>query len=312
MGLSFSHYLLPLSFYQSLTRNEPNFAPTGKDREGFPRPDFLPMGVNWALVGASGVGKSALQNGLRGLKKNDPGAATEGITECTMEPQDFPFPGVPNVRLWDLPGYGTDKHRMQDYIRDKGLRYFNGVILVIRDGRPTEFDIQLMECLENVSVPFYIVQNRFQQTLESEDVDVEDSVAWRGVSEVIASTLRREYLARFDSRNQRVYFVNSRRLDRYDGPRLWEDAINDLKLQAPEAVVDPGCDPTCSQTPKTLVIPATALVRRNKLTQNSLNAQQTSDGSAGKARPHPRSGRYSLRTSGRRVGCCWPYSKFIK
>ena len=79
-------------------------------------------------------------NGFYGLKRGDANYAQEGIIECTMNPTACPFPGAPNVRLWDMPGSGTTKHPQRDYIRDKGVRYFQGVILMIRDGRPTEFD----------------------------------------------------------------------------------------------------------------------------------------------------------------------------
>ena len=49
------------------------------------------------------------------------------------------------------------------------------------------------------------------------------------------------------SANRRPYFVNSRCLAHYDGPRLWQDAITDLKMQAPKQVFDESADPSQAQ-----------------------------------------------------------------
>eukprot|EP00122_Pirum_gemmata_P003417 Pgem_evm2s3093 len=61
-----------------------------------------------------------------------------------------------------MPGMGTTKQPSH--------LYFNSVIVVIRDGRPTETDNTLLQEIKRHSIPFYIVQNKFQRTCEDEGI----------------------------------------------------------------------------------------------------------------------------------------------
>ena len=155
--------------------------PPGKPKDEmeekeFPRPGWLPKStVNWGIAGQTGGGKSGLNNGLRGLNRSHPLASEEGASETTMKPTAYPFPQLEQCKIWDLPGGGTADHPAATYIRDKGLRYFHGVMVVVKDGRVTEFDAMLVKDLEKFKVPFYVVQNRFQQVCDSEEVDVKNA-----------------------------------------------------------------------------------------------------------------------------------------
>mmetsp|Transcript_26215 Transcript_26215/g.91181 ORF Transcript_26215/g.91181 Transcript_26215/m.91181 type:complete len:269 (-) Transcript_26215:402-1208(-) len=69
--------------------------------------------INIGVTGESGAGKSALINRLRNVKKTpaavaDKTWAPEGAVETTIKPKAYPFPGMPDVVLWDMPGAGTD------------------------------------------------------------------------------------------------------------------------------------------------------------------------------------------------------------
>ena len=95
-----------------------------------PRPDWLTPGMNWAVCGSSGVGKSSLINKIRGLRANSPGAAPVGVVETTVKPTPYSFPDQPNLKLWDLPGGATVKFPADKYVVEFGLRHMSGVILV--------------------------------------------------------------------------------------------------------------------------------------------------------------------------------------
>lgn len=47
------------------------------------------------------------------------------------------------ARLWDLPGAGTHEWPAASYVRDAGLRHFDGVLLVT-SGAFTEGEEELM------------------------------------------------------------------------------------------------------------------------------------------------------------------------
>merc|ERR1740121_3275157 len=72
-------------------------------REVYPVPDYLQPayrkgGVQVAVTGGSGVGKSSFVNAIRRTRPRDPAAARTGIVESTRQPQMYTFwPGRAGV-----------------------------------------------------------------------------------------------------------------------------------------------------------------------------------------------------------------------
>ncbi|XP_010883402.1 uncharacterized protein zmp:0000000951 [Esox lucius] len=62
--------------------------------------------LDLGVLGQTGSGCSSLVNSLLGLKNTDQGASPTGVTETTIDVLGFPYPELPNVWLWDLPGMG--------------------------------------------------------------------------------------------------------------------------------------------------------------------------------------------------------------
>ena len=119
------------------------------EARNYPVPEFLMASghtgkVNIAITGASGTGKSHLNNVVREVKRSDPTWAPVGVVETTQEPTMYQFPGQPLARVWDLPGAGTPKWPLADYIRRVGLRHFDAVLVVCAE-RFTEADLKLMQ-----------------------------------------------------------------------------------------------------------------------------------------------------------------------
>ncbi|CAE7839817.1 Iigp1 [Symbiodinium sp. CCMP2592] len=159
------------------TENPPMSAPTPctAEEEEYPRPDWLQWKhqLNWAVIGRSGTGKSTFINSFRGLKPKDPEAAKVDVKECTKEPTPYTFPAeelkkiecvalrekLASVNLWDLPGAGTPNHPRETYIKDKGLRYFDGVV-IMTEGRFTEIDLMLIVEMRKFEIPFFLVRSK--------------------------------------------------------------------------------------------------------------------------------------------------------
>jgi len=80
---------------------------------------------NICIAGRSGVGKSTLINGLRGLKQGDPGAAAVHEKECATKMTKYPHPNAKYLILWDCPGSDTQKHPRETYFYDKFLFGFD-------------------------------------------------------------------------------------------------------------------------------------------------------------------------------------------
>lgn len=153
----------------------------------FPAPDWMSTRVlNWGVMGRVGVGKSTLINALRGLRARSPEAAPVGIGHTTRQPKPYNFVGdvallTRNMaRLWDLPGAGTKDWPCASYVRDAGLRHFDGVIFVTSDAF-SELEAALMRQLQEFKVPYYIVRNKVDQDVANNAEDnsrsLEESLA---------------------------------------------------------------------------------------------------------------------------------------
>uniref|UniRef100_A0A914QJ02 IRG-type G domain-containing protein n=1 Tax=Panagrolaimus davidi TaxID=227884 RepID=A0A914QJ02_9BILA len=90
--------------------------------------------VNFAFVGHTKNGKSSIINAIRGLGKNDDGAAAVDVLECTQDIQYYTVPDgrMPNVRFYDVPGSGAMAHHAESYYRDKALCGFDCLIILIQ------------------------------------------------------------------------------------------------------------------------------------------------------------------------------------
>lgn len=191
-------------------------------RRNYPPPPWLKDvegTLNVAVVGNSGVGKSLLINRLRCLQRNSPEWADVGVQETTKSAKRYRLPGDGQVRLWDLPGAGTEGFPMETYISMMGLRYFDSV-LIVTAGRFTSTEIQLRQELEAHGVPFRMVRTKV-------DIDVWNNQADNGLSpEMTLKQIRAEF--KHQHGLQDLYLVSSREPELYDMQKLRFDAFPGL------------------------------------------------------------------------------------
>jgi Interferon-inducible GTPase (IIGP) len=67
---------------------------------------------NFAVAGCSGTGKSSLIRFFLTLGGSTTGLPAVDITESTLLPQAYPYPTLPSLVLWDLPGGKTSHLRL--------------------------------------------------------------------------------------------------------------------------------------------------------------------------------------------------------
>lgn len=216
------------------THSPPSHAPDGEDAEEYRCPEWLSTRrINFAVAGSGGVGKSTMINTLRGLKARDPLAAEVGVKETTMEPSEYRFPGLgmpwesltnlDKVSLWDLPGVGTQNFPSNNYIREMGLRYFDGVLIVTAE-RFTQNDIMLMRDLEKWDVPTYMIRNKADQALEMEYLE------YGRKAEDVLLDMRNYYVN--EGVKSMIYMISAAKAEQYrlDMDELLMQIANDLSL----------------------------------------------------------------------------------
>ncbi|CAJ1353163.1 unnamed protein product, partial [Effrenium voratum] len=179
--------VLPGLYY--LMRSDPFATPQHvPDDPEYPQPEWLQVQgqFNFAIIGKSGAGKSTFMNAFRGLRDADPGAAKTGRKETTHHPTPFTIPEelmkecpevvrdkLRRIVLWDLPGAGTPSHPQESYIKDKGLRYMDGVVIIL-DTRFTEIDEMLAKAMRKFQVPLSIVRNKMDTEILNAANELDD------------------------------------------------------------------------------------------------------------------------------------------
>jgi len=219
------------------TVRPPRHAPVAGSPEArqYPSPEWLNSRVlNWGVMGRVGVGKSTLINALRGLHARNPEAAPVGVGHTTRKPKPYSFAGdvarlTRNMaRLWDLPGAGTKDWPCETYVKDAGLRHFDGVVFVI-SGAFSEAEAALVQQLVHFNVPYYLVRNKCDQDVvnnaQDNGVGVEDTLA----------EIRAE-LKEHDCDVKRTFLISAKHVDcaSFDFGSLLHSMAQDLVSQRSE------------------------------------------------------------------------------
>lgn len=179
-------------------------------------------GINVAVAGSSGSGKSSLINALRGLKPNSPGAAKVGIKETTTEVQKYKFPENDKVVLWDLPGIGTRQFTRESYLNDFPLSKFD-IVVVVTANRFLENDMWIATQALAIGRSVIFVRTKIDFDLMNasrDDPENFDEVRCiETIKREIDETLSKSGIARM---SEGVYFVSSPDRDKYEFTELSE------------------------------------------------------------------------------------------
>ncbi|KAF8243438.1 hypothetical protein K440DRAFT_511307, partial [Wilcoxina mikolae CBS 423.85] len=182
-------------------------------------------GVNIAICGTAGSGKSSLINAFRGLRNNDIGAAATGSTETTLETSSFSDPRRNSRFVWyDIPGGGTQMISDWQYFRRQALFIFD-YLIVSYDTRFRELDAKILKKYQQYGPGnpprAFIVRSKSDQHIMNIAIDMgyesdDDDLGRRSTlyadarSEYINMTKRdlKSNLERYGLPQQRVYMVS--------------------------------------------------------------------------------------------------------
>ena len=122
--------------------------------------------LNIALVGESGVGKSALLNALRGLWPDDPGAAAVGVNETTAIVRGYNDPRHPQVQWFDVPGANTPNISGWLYFMNQNLYIFEVLVILFSD-RFTQTVGTLLSNAHRCGIRTFLVRTKADQLVQN-------------------------------------------------------------------------------------------------------------------------------------------------
>ena len=115
--------------------------------------------VKLAVIGKSGVGKSAFINAIRNLKAGDPDiATTSSFGRATV----FEYPGNPKITLHHLPGFGTTN----EYEEKMELHKYDHILILV--GNIEGNDIEIAKKLKEMDKSFCFVRSNIYLDIEND------------------------------------------------------------------------------------------------------------------------------------------------
>ncbi|KAL0172040.1 hypothetical protein M9458_032351 [Cirrhinus mrigala] len=185
---------------------------------------LMNVSLNIAVTGKTGSGKSTFINAFRGLDEDDDEAARTGVTETTMEPIMYEHPGMPNVKLWDLPGIGSPNFKANKYLKDVKFHTYDFFIIITSE-RFIENDVMLAKEIRKQKKNFYFVRSKI-------DNDIRAEKRRKGFDEKkVLSTIRQDCQKNLkELGDPKVFLISSFELEKYD----FEILQNDLEEELPQ------------------------------------------------------------------------------
>lgn len=164
--------------------------------------------ISCAVIGLSGSGKSTLINTILGQNICD-----TGVTETTSEVCG-PF-AKNGLSFFDLPGCGTIKFPIQDYVERMDLLKFDCLILVTSN-RFYENDLTLLKILSENKKHVFIVRTKIDQSID----DGKHNKPRKDEIEILNQCIYdiEQYLQ--EIRIKGIFLISSRYPDRWDFGKL--------------------------------------------------------------------------------------------
>ncbi|XP_032083318.1 interferon-inducible GTPase 5-like [Thamnophis elegans] len=185
-----------------------------------------------AITGESGAGKSTFVNVLRGMTDEEEGAAATGVTETTMQPTAYPYPGHANVVLWDLPGIGTPNFLADKYLETVEFSRYDFFIILASE-RFKENHVRLAQAIVQQGKQFYFVRTKIDNDLEAEQRK-KNPPAEAEVLEVIKKDCQSK-LSKAGLSDAKVFLLSNFYLDKFDFQAFEETLEQELPAHKQQA-----------------------------------------------------------------------------
>ncbi|XP_055453194.1 uncharacterized protein LOC129669111 [Psammomys obesus] len=210
--------------------------------------------LNIAVMGETGAGKSSLINALRGVGPGEEGAPTStGVVCTTTERTPYPYPKLPSVTLWDLPGIGSTAFQPCDYLKKIKFEEYD-FFIIVSSGRFKHSDAELAKAIVQMNKSFYFVRTHTDLDLmvqkQSSPRRFNKENTLKQIRNSIATTLKDVTL-----QEPPVFLVSNFDVSDFDFPKLETTLLRELpayKRHTFMLTLPSVTDPTINQKSETL------------------------------------------------------------
>ncbi|XP_060233208.1 interferon-inducible GTPase 1-like [Meriones unguiculatus] len=184
--------------------------------------------INIAVTGMSGVGKSSLINALRGVGAEEKGAAETGVVETTMKRTPYKHPKIKTLTLWDLPGIGTQKFPLSDFLEKVKFQEYD-FFLIVSASRFSQLDLDLAKEIERMGKNYYFVRTKVDVDLENEKKSKPSTFNRENILEQIRSYSVNTF-SDYGMNAPQIFLISNHNLSDYDFPLLMDTLNKDLPV----------------------------------------------------------------------------------
>lgn len=153
--------------------------------------------VKVALIGQPGAGKSSLINNIVGRKIFEVGVHTDTTVEMHEKKLSE------GLTIVDLPGYGTKRFRIEDWLREFRPEQYD-LYLFVFDGKLLDADATLFQNLKKWRSerehPFFIVRNK-EDDIYDDDKSLDE----------LKAEITKDVCGKMQNRSEKVYFTCCRK-----------------------------------------------------------------------------------------------------
>ncbi|XP_045197018.2 interferon-inducible GTPase 5-like [Mercenaria mercenaria] len=182
--------------------------------------------INLAVIGETGVGKSTFINTIRNLLDDDEGSALVGVIQTTKIPTPYNHPENENLKIWDLPGFGTADFPKSTYMKNIEAEKF-GFFLILSSSRFKLDDVWLAKEIKKTNKTFFFVRTMVDRNIK--DVNgrrtnkIPETKLLDDISKECRAVLRS---GGFDDADIGLFLIDSHTPNRYEFGKLGRELIN--------------------------------------------------------------------------------------
>ncbi|XP_032886776.1 T-cell-specific guanine nucleotide triphosphate-binding protein 2-like [Amblyraja radiata] len=180
--------------------------------------------INIAVLGDGGAGKSTFINTMRGVRSGDQGAAPVGGYEASVNPVGYPYPSLPNVQLWDLPGSNSFGFEMSRYLKQVQFESYDFYIIVSQS-RFRESDGELSKKIQQQGKGFYYIRSKIDNDAYS--MQMQGTDFGEGQRQIRQDCLNNFH--RVSVEPPAIFLISGLEVTGYDFPKLQSALASDLQ-----------------------------------------------------------------------------------